>query len=68
MFSVTEVKVKFNTSLLTNFICGSQLLHGAMNLIKCFITVFILSDEFGDRLFCHALRKFLAFFCNEQIH
>lgn len=67
-FSVPEVKVKFNTSLLTNFICDSQLLHGPINLIKCFITVFILNDRFGDKLFCSALRKFLAFFCNEQMH
>lgn len=67
-FSVTEVKVKFNTSLLENFMCDTELLHGAITLIKCFITVFILSGEFGDKLFWSVLRKFLAFFCNEQIH
>lgn len=67
-FSVTEVMVNVNTSLLTNFICDTQPLHGAINLIQCFITVFVLSGEFGEKLFCSVLRKFLVFFCNKQIH
>lgn len=66
-FSVTEVKVKFNTSLLTSFICDSQLLHEPINLIRCFIVVCILSDGFGDKLFCSALRKFLLSVMNKFI-